>query len=212
MVRWIGFMSTCRFTFVFYCCLFFLFFLLSWYCNSIDFDLFYPHMNQVQETTLDRQQQVYERSYVRNLPSQPLQPYLTSRPVQSKYSLFPTMDMRTRATVPLIQQPIYDVERVFNPGNSFAPWSGYASNINRESELRNQIYAHQTCSQATYVPSSQSSLYHVQWHNQHVPQQPFPQLFQEQPVHTSHCIPHLDKMGFALFHNATRHQRLDCTD
>ena len=47
----------------------------------------------------------------------------------------------------------------FNPGNATAPWSGYASKVNVESELKNQIFALQHCNQSEFVPKSSSDLY-----------------------------------------------------
>ena len=55
--------------------------------------------------------------------------------------------------------PTFNPSTAFNPGNDEGPYSGYATNINVESELKNQIYALQKCSQAVYVPSSNSDLY-----------------------------------------------------
>lgn len=125
-----------------------------------------------------RQAVMNKRTYIRNIPSQPLQPYLDSRPVLTKYSIMPIVDPRREIKTPLIQQATYNPEQIFNPGNDFAPWSGYASNVNRESELRNQVFALQECSQATYVPNSKSSLYNVNWKNQSTNvTQPFPELF-----------------------------------
>ena len=104
-------------------------------------------------------EQTNTRIYDRNIPSQMLQPYLDVRPVMTKYSYFPIVDPRKQVNVPLQQMPTYNPHKVFNPGNTQSPWSGFASNINKESELRNQIYALQKCSQAVYVPNSTSDLY-----------------------------------------------------
>lgn len=165
----------------------------------------------VDQSTSQRQQTVYLRSYRRNIPSAKLQPYLDARPVLTKYSILPIIDQRKQIETPLIQQPTFTPETVFYPGNDFAPWSGYASNINCESELRNQIFALQDCSQAVYVPSSKSSLYNVKWNNTNIPTQPFPNLFEKQTF--SPCNPNLhpDKIGFGLFNNATRQQIKDLT-
>ena len=104
-------------------------------------------------------QETNSRIYDRNIPSQMLQPYIDVRPVLTKYSYFPIVDPRKELHVEPLQVPTYNVHQVFNPGNTQSPWSGFASNINKESELRNQIYALQKCSQAVYVPSSKSDLY-----------------------------------------------------
>ena len=165
----------------------------------------------IDQPTSQRQQTVYLRSYARNIPSKPLQPYLDARPVLTKYSILPVIDPRKSVETPLVQQATYTPESVFNPGNDFGPWSGYASNVNHESELRNQIFALQSCSQATYVPSSKSSLYQTNWKNQNKPVQPFPDLFKNEQFCPSNPNPNPDKIGFALFNNATRQQVKDLT-
>jgi hypothetical protein len=166
----------------------------------------------VDQPVSQRQQTVYLRTYMRNIPSQPLQPYLDSRPVLTKYSLLPVVDPRKQSTVPLVQQSTYMPETMFNPGNDFGPWSGYASNVNQESELRNQIFALQSCSKATYVPSSKSSLYDVKWQNGNKEVQPFPDLFKNESFAPINPNPCQEKIGFALFNNATRQQVKDLTN
>ena len=165
----------------------------------------------IDQPTSQRQQTVYLRSYERNIPSQPLQPYLDARPVLTKYSILPIVDPRKPINTPLIQQSTYMPEKVYNPGNDSGPWSGYASNINHESEVRNQIFALQSCAQASYIPSSKSNLYQVNWKNNNQPQQPFPELFQNQQFCPINPNPNPDKIGFALFNNATRQQTKDLT-
>jgi hypothetical protein len=112
---------------------------------------------------------------------------------------------------PLIQQPTYNPEKIYNPGNNKGPWAGYASNINQESDLRNQIFALQSCSQAIYMPSSKSSLYEVKWQNEDNAQQPFPSLFENPSFCPNNPNPSSDKIGYALFNNATRQQMKDLT-
>ena len=159
-----------------------------------------------------RQEIMNKRTYVRNIPSQPLQPYLDARPVLTKYSIMPIVDPRSEINTPLIQQATYNIEQTFNPGNDFGPWSGYASNVNHESELRNQVFALQECSQATYVPTSKSSLYNVNWKNrQSNLQQPFPDLFTKQEFGPTNANEYSNKIGYALFNNSTRQQLRDLT-
>ena len=166
----------------------------------------------VDQPTSQRQQTVYLRSYARNIPSAPLQPYLDARPVLTKYSILPIIDQRKQVETPLIQQATFTPETGFNPGNDFGPWSGYASNVNHESDLRNQIFAIQDCSQAAYVPSSNSTLYNVQWNNTNKPQQPFPNLFKKEEFSPYNPNPNPEKVGFGLFNNATRQQVKDLTN
>jgi hypothetical protein len=151
------------------------------------------------------------RAYLRNVPSQPLQPYLNARPVLTKYSILPVVDPRQQINVPLTQCATYDMNTIFNPGNASAPWSGYSSNVNKESELRNQIYALQSCPQAYFVPSSDSSLYKWQWSQNNSINQPFPDLFKE-PNFTQSNNNINTNIGYNLFNNSTRQQLKDLTN
>jgi hypothetical protein len=163
-------------------------------------------------STSERQNQMNERASARNIPQYTLQPYLDARPVMTKYSIMPIVDPRKHIDTPLIQRSTFNTNYNFNAGNYRGPWSGYASSVNTESELRNQIYALQKCSQATYVPSSDSTLYKYEWepNNQFV-NQPFPNLFNEPHFLPFDPNPNKDVIGFGLFHNATRQQVKDLT-
>lgn len=110
---------------------------------------------------LDRNLELDERIYMRNVPSAPLQPNFSMRPAPTKYELMPIIDRRPKSDVPIKKEPVYNVSQTFNPGNTQGPWSGFASNINAESVLRNQFFALQDCQQSQYIPSSNSDLYHV---------------------------------------------------
>jgi len=152
------------------------------------------------------------RIYDRNIPSQMLQPYIDVRPVMTKYSYLPIVDPRKTINVPLMQMPTYNVDKVFNPGNATAPWSGFASNINTESELRNQIYALQKCSQAVYVPNSSSDLYTYSFRPNNQNQQTHSLLFQEEKFCSFNPNPNPKEIGYATFHNSTRVQVRNITD
>jgi hypothetical protein len=151
------------------------------------------------------------RAYNRNVPSQQLQPYLDARPVSTKYTTMPIIDLRKKVNVPLKQEATYNMAHTFNPGNDFGPWSGYASNVNQESDLRGQIYALQNCDQATYVPNSQSNLYKYKWQNTKQINQPFPDLFKNERFNMFNPNPSPETIGFGLFNNATRQQVKDLT-
>lgn len=147
---------------------------------------------------------INNRIYDRNIPSQTLQPYLNVRPVMTKYSTMPIVDPRAPIKTPLIKQPTYNSNNVFNPGTRQAPWSGFATNINTESELRNQIYALQSCSQAVYVPSTDSDLYNFGFKTKSDTQQPFPGLFQKDYFNSFN--PNPENVGQGLFQNYTRQE------
>ena len=150
---------------------------------------------------------INKQIYNRNLPSQILQPYVDIRPVMTKYATMPIMDMRGSSHVPLTVQPLYNIETTFNPGNRMAPWSGFATNINVESELRNQVYALQKCSQSVYVPSSTSDLYNFNFTTSpQVNQYPqtYPLLFQK--YIPDKFNPNPERIGLESFNNHTRQQ------
>ena len=157
------------------------------------------------------QEQSNRRIYDRNIPSQMLQPYLDVRPVMTKYSYFPIVEPRKEINVQLQQMPTYNVHNVFNPGNTQSPWSGFASNINKESELRNQIYALQKCSQSVYVPNSSSDLYQYSF-NSMKQQISHSLLFTEDSFSDFNPNPQSNVIGVGLFNNSTRTQVKDLTE
>ena len=154
------------------------------------------------ESTCEIQDSINYRIYDRNRQSRPLQPYLSVRPVMTKYSILPIVDPRARINVPMQQQPVFSPEKVFSPASTEGPWSGYASAINTESELRNQIYALQSCPQAIYVPSSKSDLYEYNLHNGNVNMGELQGLFKEEKFDKFN--PNTENIANELFNNCTR--------
>ena len=163
-----------------------------------------------QECVSDIHKQKNQRIYNRNIPSQMLQPYLDVRPVMTKYSYFPIVEPRKSSSIPLIQMPMYDVNKVFNPGNTTSPWSGFASNVNLESELRNQVYALQKCSQSVYVPNSNSNLYEYKFKSKKEPN-PHELLFQNNKFLQFNPNPDPSNVGSNIFMNSTRSQVREMT-
>ena len=161
-------------------------------------------LDYIEQSASQRTNTINTRTFQRAIPSQTLQPYLDARPVSTKYSYLPIVDPRKQSNVAVNQMPTYNIETTFNPGNSRSPWSGYASSVNKESELRNQIYAHQSCNQAVYVPSSKSDLYQLHWNQQPI-EQPFPDLFKTEQ-HPQQTYKYNTEVGYALFNNQTRQQ------
>jgi hypothetical protein len=166
--------------------------------------------NQSQLNVSKIHQETNTRIYDRNIPSQMLQPYLDVRPVMTKYSYFPIVDPRKNINVPLNVQPTFSPHTVFNPGNTQSPWSGFASKVNLESELRNQIYALQKCSQSVYVPSSKSDLYNYSFTPKSIPQS-HSLLFQNQSFAQFDPNPDTKIVGADMFMNSTRVQVRDMT-
>jgi hypothetical protein len=147
--------------------------------------------------------------FLRNIPSQPLQPYYDPRPVVSNK---PTMEYR-KEDIPIQQYPTYNPRDVFSPGNDTAPWSGFASNINLESELRNINYSMQKGTQSYYVPGSNSDLYvptvnpmndipQEQKEDENSPYHPL--LFSQEKFCPFNPTPNQDSLGYMSFYNSTR--------
>lgn len=152
-------------------------------------------------TTFETETRMNQALYVRNIPSGSLQPYLDVRPVSTKYSIMPVIDPRRRLNVPMRVEATYNIANTFNPGNSTAPWSGYASQVNVESELKNQIFALQHCDRREYVPSSTSDLYQVNIDGSSQVQN-HPLLFVKQTF--DQCDPNPAYTNKHLFHQSTR--------
>ena len=106
-------------------------------------------------STDDRQQMINTRLYERNKPDHPLQPYFSFYPKHTKYTTQAIIDESYPA--PTKNYKVYDVSQ-FNPG-THAPWHGYASSVNVESELRNQIYPLNCSGNNHYIPPSTSNMY-----------------------------------------------------
>ena len=155
---------------------------------------------------LNRTQELSNRMYNRNVPSHMLQAKFGMRPVSTKYAIMPIVDQRPLSNVPIIQQPTYNTQTQFNPGDTEGPWSGFASKIDDESKLRNIYFALQHCEQPNYVPSSQSDLYKV--HIDSKPQvNPFPYLSENEEF--APFNPNVCNVGHDFFNNSTRVQRMD---
>jgi hypothetical protein len=168
------------------------------------------YMNQNEPTSSLIHLQTNQRIYDRNIPSVPLQSYLSVPPASTKYSIMPVVDPRRKLYVPLKVMPTFNPFTQFNPGNDEGPYSGYATNINIESELKNQIYALQSCDQAVYVPNSKSDLYNYGFTPGTNTTQPFPDLFNKEQF--DQCNPLPENIHQAVFYNSTRNQTLDAYD
>jgi hypothetical protein len=107
--------------------------------------------------------------------------------------------------VPIKTEPTYNIGKVFNPGTAQAPWSGFAANVNNESQLRNQFFAIQKSAQATYIPPSTSDMYQNEVYGGSIQQQqPFPYLFTAPNLDTFN--PNTYGIASNTFSNHTRQQ------
>ena len=158
-----------------------------------------------------RANELNERLSARNIPSHSLEPAFSVRPVQTKYTILPILDQIPKSDVPLETYPKYNVANTFNPGSAQAPWSGFSSQINTESSLRNQFFALQKADQAYYIPSSTSSLY-VDTMPVAPPSASHQALFNEENFNTFNPNPQIGVIGNNTFNNNTRIQikNIDC--
>jgi hypothetical protein len=154
----------------------------------------------------ERTEELSKRMYERNVPSKTLQPQYGIRAVSTKYDLMPILERHTdpASTIKIKKEPVYNIEQTFNPGTSQAPWSGFASNINNESRLRNQFFALQSSCQSAYIPSSTSDMYDVQINSGLYVHQPFPDLFSTPQLEQFN--PNSYNIGKNTFENCTRQQ------
>ena len=141
-----------------------------------------------------------------------LRPNLETRSVPTKNIRFSAVQEHRTSSVPLDRFPPYNPynEQVFAPIQAKGPPDYFLANVDAESTLRNQFFALQHGADAgVYVPSSTSDLYRV-----HVPTyshpdaQPFPSLFQHEPLYTT-TNPFIDDsphIGKDTFHNCTQTQ------
>lgn len=163
----------------------------------------YGVVNGLIRCQLPRTEELNERMLSRNSPSAPLQPSFSMRPVSTKYSIMPIIDQRKSSNVSRTIRPTFNIQQTFNPGTAQGPWSGFASQVNEESKLRNQIFALQRNEQSVYVPSTNSDMYQVLSVGRQEQQQ-FPRLFHEEAFDTFN--PNTCNLGGNLFDNCTRQQ------
>lgn len=129
------------------------------------------------------------------------------RSVPTKYARFPIIERRTKANVGIGQLPNYQIETQFNPGYRGAV-SGYQSNVDKETILRNQVFALQRdIGQSTFIPSSNSDLYKT-YIVSRPSQQPYPRLFEDYKFSqiNEHNVANCPEIGGDRFFNATRNQ------
>jgi hypothetical protein len=164
-------------------------------------------VNGVQICQQSRNNELNDRIKNRIFPTAPLQPQYSMRPASTKYTRMPIVDQRVQSSVPLSTFPIYNTSQTFNPGNAQAPWSGFSTNINTESKLRNQFFALQRCEQAEFVPNSNSELYNAPIQKQTNASMPFQKLFETQQFESFN--PNTLELGGQIFYNSTRAQLQD---
>jgi hypothetical protein len=147
-----------------------------------------------------------DRIYSRNIPSGNMEAKFSPVPVSTKYSIMPVFDQYKQANIPIVTRGFYNVGKTFSPGNAEGPWSGFASNVDVETILRNQQFGLQYCEQSVYVPSSNSDLYRVEVVGRQEVQN-HPALFNQEQF--APFNPNTLNLGTDIFNNSTRQQLKD---
>ena len=158
----------------------------------------------------DRVDELNNRMNARNISDSALEPNFNIRPVSTKYAHFPIMDRQPDIREQPKIYPNYRLNSNFNPGNDRAPVSGYFSNVDLETNLRNQNFALQHgAPQGVYVPTSESELYKVHVVSQPT-EQPHPDLVTQESFSKA-VHPNLQntQIGNDRFFNHTRTQLRD---
>ena len=148
----------------------------------------------------------------RNIPSTNLTMNFSFRPVNTKYTLMPTVNqsmnqcMNQNINSHVNNYGVFDMSNTFYPGTRKPHFSGFATNVDKESSMRNQFYALQKADQAVYVPNSKSDLYENNinfiTHNNNIDNN---LLFNEERFNDFN--PNLSPIiGNELFYNSTRVQ------
>jgi hypothetical protein len=172
----------------------------------------------------ERLQQLNDRMYQRNFPSQELQTHFSPRSTTTRQCLFPMVDNHAPSNTPIKKNPNYNMTSQFNPG-THSPWSGYMTSIDDESRMRNLFAPNQPAAQSKYIPSSSSDLYNyniqqeiINAHRMQFPlieqpasdittPQPYPRLF-ETPQFSPFDANEYG-LGMNTFENHTRQQVRD---
>ena len=163
------------------------------------------HLHDVYYCQMNRNQQLSDRMYNRNIPSHQIGQSYFARPVDTYATKFPMLDCHNPSTVAKAVFPPYSQRQVFNPGQA-APYEGYSKNVDIESALHNSFHPLQRCVQGKYIPSSRSDMYNS---NYLIPSsKPVKMtnklLFKKEdfnPFNPNEC-----NLGFKLFDNHTRQQ------
>jgi hypothetical protein len=156
----------------------------------------------------DRVEELNQRISHRNIPSETLTPNYDPRPISTKYSKMAILDHNKRIKTKLQDTNTpYSTTNTFNPGDRRAHWSGFASNVHLESELRNQHRILGCSEKNIYIPSEGSDLFNVRVEQNKTEPKSHRLLFQK-PIFAL-TDPNVCDIGDGLFHNHTRQQRMD---
>lgn len=116
------------------------------------------NLHDVYYCQMDRNMELNNRVYKRNIPSHQMGMAYFSRPVDTYATVMPVLDCHKKSKVAKAEFPVYSQRQIFNPGSG-APYNGFAKNVDIETILHGTTKPLQKCSQREYIPSSTSDLY-----------------------------------------------------
>ena len=161
----------------------------------------YGVINGGYKCNFERVDELNQRINQRMYTTQTLPANYNVRPVSTKYDIMPIVDKQPRSDIMVETNPVFNTEKTFYPGTQNGPWSGFSSNINTESILRNQVNAIQSNPYATFIPSSESDLYNNDVVGRKESQN-HPLLFEEHLEYKHN--PNVFNLGNKLFQNCTK--------
>lgn len=102
------------------------------------------------------QEDINKKIFSRNKASRDLDPVISFRGQHTKYNQFPIYD-KTKPIEAICNE--FSFSNTFTPGTS-APFYGYATNVDHESQLHNRFMPYQpSAPQGQFIPSSSSDMY-----------------------------------------------------
>lgn len=120
------------------------------------------NLHDVYYCQMSRTQELSDRMYNRNIPTQQMEQSYFPRPVDTYCTKFGILDCHKTTTVKKAEFPQYNQHGMFNPGSG-APYEGYSNNVDVESALHNSFHPLQKCVQGKYIPGTQSDMFHSKY-------------------------------------------------
>jgi hypothetical protein len=109
----------------------------------------------------EKQNNINNNIFSRNLSNTELEPQFSFRPSSTKYQVMPILENKEQNKNDKKNYELFNTNNIFYPGTSKPHFNGFAKGIDRESVLRNQFFALQKGDQYQYIPSSSSNLYSI---------------------------------------------------
>lgn len=165
----------------------------------------------------ERTEELNKRISQRNIADRHLENWFTPVPFATKQMRFPMVNCNHTTSCAIsssyeppklnVEHPVYNISQEFAPVTRAPPFAGFSTNVDMESNLRNQFYAAQKSNRAVYIPSSNSDLYKVSVYGRDE-QQTHPLLFAPQEIGAAdgNKHPFVENIGRERFMNHTRTQ------